>query len=111
MNIWMLLEPRKSLLAELFQHVDHPAFTPLFTSTEMAGYVEFSPLLVADESRQALSRSVRPAPGDWPGLIIESEHSCEALLAHLRHIFIVRFEQSRSLNQPLQLTISNGQES
>ncbi|MEB0094448.1 DUF4123 domain-containing protein [Pseudomonas sp. CCI1.2] len=96
MSIWMLLEPRKSLLAELFQHVDHPEFTPLFASTEMAAYVEFSPLLVADDSGQALSRSVRLAPGDWPGLIIESEHSCEALLAHLRHILIVRFDQTRT---------------
>ncbi|MDY7561568.1 DUF4123 domain-containing protein [Pseudomonas sp. AB6] len=95
MSIWMLLEPRKSLLAELFRQVDHPQLTPLFASTEMAAYVDSSPLLVTDDAKQALSHSVRQAPCDWPGLIIESENSHDALLAHLRHLLIVRFEQTR----------------
>jgi hypothetical protein len=95
MSVWMLLEPKEQLLAELFRHVDHPDFVPLFDSTELAIYAAFSPLLVADDSAQTLSRLVRQAPTDWPGLLIESEHSRDALLAHLRHLLIVRFEQTR----------------
>jgi hypothetical protein len=34
MSIWMLLEPKEQLLAELFRHLDHPdcVFRPIVTA-------------------------------------------------------------------------------
>lgn len=91
----MLLEAKDPLLAELFRQVDHPDFIYLFDTTELAVYRELGPLLIADDSHARLSQWVHQNPVDWPGLIIESEHSTEDLCAHLRHILIVRFEQTR----------------
>lgn len=95
MNKWMLLEPREQPLAESFRRVDYPDFVSLFDTTELSIYSELGPLLIADDSDALLSQWVHQVPAEWPGLIIESEHSSEDLRAHLRHILIVRFEQTR----------------
>ncbi|MGV8863914.1 MAG: DUF4123 domain-containing protein [Pseudomonas sp.] len=95
MTNWMLLERTDDLLPALFRQIDHPDFVPLFDTTELGLYSEFGPLLVKDNYQGALLQAMKHAPDNWPGLIIESEHSREALLEHLRHILIVRFELTR----------------
>jgi hypothetical protein len=95
MTNWMLLERTDDLLPALFRQMGRPDFVSLFGSTELALYSEFSPLLVKDNHQGSLLQAMKHAPDNWPGLIIESEHSREALLEHLRHILIVRFEPTR----------------
>jgi hypothetical protein len=94
MTTWMLLEYSDDLLVKLFSHIDLPDFVRLFDLTELATYSAFSPLLVKDDADGKLSRLMRQAPADWPGLMIDSEHTSHALLNHLRHILIVRLNQN-----------------
>jgi Domain of unknown function (DUF4123) len=95
MTTWMLLEHRDDLLPALFRQMGYLDYEGLFESTELATYSEFGPLLVKDDNDGTLLELMQAAPGDWPGLVIESEHRPEALLDHLRHLLIVRFEQTR----------------
>jgi hypothetical protein len=96
MTTWMLLEHRDNVLPALFRLMDYPDFTPLFEATELAAYADISPLLVKDDGDGTLLAALHAAPRDWPGLVIESEHSTGTLLNHLRHLLIVRFEQTRT---------------
>ncbi len=96
MTTWMLLERTDDLLPALFRTMGHPDFVELFDSTELASYSDSSPLLVHDDSDGALLGAMQTAPGCWPGLVIESEHSNEEVRKHLRHILIVRFGQNRT---------------
>jgi len=95
MNTWMLLERTDSVLPDIFRQIDIPDFVRLFDTTELAIYAEFSPLLVKDTDQGALLKAMQQAPSHWPGVVINSEHSVDALLQHLRHILLIRFEQSR----------------
>ncbi|MDY7568026.1 DUF4123 domain-containing protein [Pseudomonas sp. RTC3] len=95
MTTWMLLEHTDHLLPSLFRQMGRPDFVRLFDSTELMIYSQFSPLLVKDDSDGTLLQAIKEAPTHWPGLVIESEHSAEAVLEHLRHLLIIRFKQTR----------------
>ncbi|EPJ84527.1 MULTISPECIES: DUF4123 domain-containing protein [Pseudomonas] len=94
MNTWFLLERTEHLLPNLYRQVAQPDLTRLFDSTSLAGYDEQSPLLVKDDDSK-LSAAILQAPEQWPGLMLHSDHSTEAVLAHLRQILFVNFEENR----------------
>lgn len=95
MTTWMLLEHTDHVLPALFRQMGRPDFVRLFDSTELMIYSQFSPLLVKDDSDGTLLQAIKDAPTHWPGLVIESEHSVEAVREHLRHLLIIRFKQTR----------------
>jgi hypothetical protein len=95
MSTWILLDRTEDLLPALFRQMNNPDFVELFDSTELAIYADMGPLLVKDDGDGTLLHVTQAAPATWPGLVIESEHSAQALLDHLRHIIIIGFEQSR----------------
>lgn len=95
MTTWMLLEHTDHLLLSLFRQMGRPDFVRLFDSTELMIYSQFSPLLVKDDRDGTLLQAIKEAPTHWPGLVITSERSGEAVLEHLRHLLIIRFKQTR----------------
>lgn len=95
MSIWMLLESTEQRLPQLFRQVGAPELSLLFDSTELAPYHMQSPILVKADDRSGLLEAAQQTPEVWPGLIVQSEHPEEAVLAHLRQILLVRFEGNR----------------
>ncbi|WP_024647462.1 DUF4123 domain-containing protein [Pseudomonas syringae] len=95
MSIYLLLERTDTLLEQLYQTLPNPAPTLLFDKTELAAYREKSPILLDASGQNSLLDIVRETPEGWPGLIVESASSAEVVLAHLRHILVVRFEGIR----------------
>jgi hypothetical protein len=94
MNAWLLLERTEHLLPNLYRQVALPDLTRLFDSTPLAAYDEQSPLLVKDDGSK-LFAAIQQAPEQWPGLILRSEHSTTAVLAHLRQILFLNIDQNR----------------
>jgi len=94
MKRWFLLERTEHLLPNLYRQVALPELTRLFDSTPLAPYDEQSPLLVKDDASK-LFAAIQQAPEQWPGLMLHSEHSTTAVLAHLRQILFVNFDQNR----------------
>jgi hypothetical protein len=95
MNTWVLLERKDSLLPRIFQQIAAPDLALLFGTTELAAYVDQSPILVTCTDRSSLLDTVQKTPEDWLGLLIESDCSTAVLLAHLRQILFVRFDGNR----------------
>jgi hypothetical protein len=94
MKRWFLLERTEHLLPNIYRQVALPELTRLFDSTPLAPYDEQSPLLVKDDASK-LFAAIQQAPEQWPGLMLHSEHSTTAVLAHLRQILFVNFDQNR----------------
>ncbi|KAA0994669.1 DUF4123 domain-containing protein [Pseudomonas sp. ANT_J12] len=95
MTISILLERTDDLLQKLYQCLPDPNPTLLFESTELANCAEQSPIWVDTTNQTSMLELMRGSPEAWPGLIIESHASQNAMLSHLRHILIVRFGGER----------------
>lgn len=91
----ILLERTDDLLAKLYQRLPDPNPTFLFDATELADYTEQSPVWLEATGNASLLALMHEEPEHWPGLIIESQASHQTLLAHLRHILFIRFDQER----------------
>ncbi|WP_426142623.1 DUF4123 domain-containing protein [Pseudomonas sp. DWP3-1-2] len=94
MSAWILLERTGVLLPNLYRHIELPEIARLFDSTRLAAFDEQSPLLVKHAGSKLVS-AIQQAPLQWPGVILHSEHGRAAVLAHLRQILFVNFEQTR----------------
>ncbi|WP_095101587.1 DUF4123 domain-containing protein [Pseudomonas sp. Irchel 3A5] len=92
MNTWILLERAESVLPQLYRNIGAPQLSMLFDTTELAAYTEQSPILVTTDEASDLLKAVQQTPEDWPGLIIQSKHPTSVVLAHLRQILLVRFD-------------------
>ena len=95
MKTCLLLERTDHLLEKLYQLLPDPKPRMLFDKTELAPYRDKSPLWVAVTDDDRLLQTVHNAPESWPGLIIESPFHHDILLAHLRHLLIVNFDEIR----------------
>lgn len=92
---WLLLERTANLLPELYRLGEDPDPIRLFDGTELATCEEESPLLINAQANPSLLAAVQNGPLAWPGLLLESTGSAEILLAHLRQILFIRFDQER----------------
>ncbi|RMT80027.1 hypothetical protein ALP40_01000 [Pseudomonas viridiflava] len=95
MTASFLLERTDTVLEKLYQLLPDPSPSVLFDTTELEPYREKSPLWLAASASGSLLQAVHNTPEDWPGLIIESPAPPPILLAHLRHLLIVRFDDAR----------------
>lgn len=95
MNTWILLERPAAQLETLYHLATNPATQRLFVGTELNGFAEHSPLLVRLSNQPTLIQAIEQTPTQWPGLLIESTCDTPAVLAHLRHILFVNFDQQR----------------
>lgn len=95
MTTSILLEHTDDILRKLYQCSPPPQPTYLFDATELHGYAQQSPLWLECATSTVALDHMRGAPGQWAGLIVESQASREMLLAHLRHILVVRFDNGR----------------
>ncbi|MGP0174926.1 DUF4123 domain-containing protein [Pseudomonas sp. NCHU5208] len=92
---WLLLERTEHLLPELYRLGENPDPIRLFDDTELAACEEESPLLVDAQGNPSLLAAMQNEPLTWPGLLLETPGATEDLLAHLRHILFIRFDQER----------------
>nr|WP_082107415.1 DUF4123 domain-containing protein [Pseudomonas toyotomiensis] len=92
---WLLLERTEHLLPELYRLGESPDPTRLFDGTELAACEEESPLLIDAQANPSLLAAMQNEPLSWPGLLLETTGATEGLLAHLRHILFIRFDQER----------------
>lgn len=92
---WLLLERTEHLLPDLYRLGENPDPIRLFDGTELAACEEESPLLIDAQANPSLLAAVQNEPASWPGLQLEITGPTEGLLAHLRHILFIRFDQER----------------
>lgn len=92
---WLLLERTEHLLSELYRLGENPDPLRLFDGTELAACEEESPLLIDAQANPSLLAAMQSDPFAWPGLLLETPATAQDLLAHLRHILFVRFDQER----------------
>lgn len=92
---WLLLERTEHLLPELYRLGEDPDPLRLFDGTELAACEEESPLLIDAQANPSLLAAVQNEPLAWPGLLLETTETTEILLAHLRQILFIRFDQER----------------
>lgn len=95
MGHWLLLERTDRLLPELYRLGEDPDPIRLFDGTELAACEEESPLLINAQANPSLLAALLNEPLTWPGLLLEATGTTEGLLAHLRHILFIRFDQER----------------
>ncbi|MEQ4315063.1 DUF4123 domain-containing protein [Pseudomonas syringae] len=95
MSLYVLLERTDSLLEQLYRLLPAPEPCMLFDETELTNSRQASPVFLDADGQHPLLEAVSENPDDWPGLIIESASPVEVVLAHLRHILLVRFEGNR----------------
>lgn len=95
MNTWILLERPAAQLETLYRLAIHPDTQKLFAGTSLDGFAEHSPLLVRLNSQPTLTQAIEQAPTQWPGLLIESTVDTPSVLAHLRQMLFVNFDQQR----------------
>lgn len=92
---WLLLERTEHLLTVLYHQAEDPDPIRLFDGTELAACEEESPLLINAQTNPSLLATVQSEPLAWPGLLLEATETTEGLLAHLRHILFMHFDQER----------------
>lgn len=92
---WLLLERTEHLLSELYRLGEDPDPVRLFDDTELAVCEEESPLLINAQANPSLLAATQAEPLAWPGLLLETLATAQDLLAHLRHILFIRFDQER----------------
>lgn len=92
---WLLLERTEHLLSELYRQGGAPDPIRLFDGTELASCEEESPLLINAQANPSLLAAMQNQPFDWPGLQLENTGSLDDLLAHLRQILFIRFDEQR----------------
>lgn len=95
MTLSLLLERTEQVLEKVYQAADDPSPRLLFDSTELAECSEQSPVWLDSLHNPRLLELMSQEPGQWPGLIIDSTAPADILLAHLRHILLVRFGDAR----------------
>ncbi|BBP69118.1 hypothetical protein PHLH6_11220 [Pseudomonas sp. Seg1] len=95
MNTWILLERPAAQLETLYRLTTHPDTQKLFAGTSLNGFAEHSPLLVRLDNQSILTQAIEQTPAQWPGLLIESACDMSSVLAHLRQILFVNFDQQR----------------
>ena len=95
MNTWILLERPAAQLKTLYSLATHPDTQKLFASTSLNSFAEQSPLLVRLNNQPTLTQAIEQTPLEWPGLLIESACDTPSVLAHLRQILFVKFDQQR----------------
>ena len=95
MNRWILLERPAARLKTLYSLATHPDTQKLFANTSLNSFVERGPLLVRLNDQPTLTRAIEQTPTEWPGLLIDSETDTSSVLAHLRQMLIVKFDQQR----------------
>ncbi len=92
---WLLLERTEHLLPELYKLGEDPNPIHLFDNTELVACEEESPLLINAQANPSLLAAMQGEPLAWPGLLLETPATTQDLLAHLRHILFIRFDQER----------------
>lgn len=92
---WLLLERTEHVLPELYRLGENPDPLRLFDDTELAACEEESPLLIAAQANPSLLTAMQNEPLTWPGLLLETSATAQDLLAHLRHILFIHFDQER----------------
>lgn len=95
MNTWILLERPAAQLKTLYSTATHPDTQKLFAGTSLNPFAEHSPLLVRLNNQPTLRQAIEKTPAEWPGLLIESACDTPSVLAHLRQMLIVKFDQQR----------------
>ncbi|MHC8352707.1 DUF4123 domain-containing protein [Pseudomonas sp. RT4P38] len=95
MNTWILLERPAAQLKTLYSLAPHPDTQMLFADTQLSSFAEQSPLLVRLNNQPTLNQAIEQNPAQWPGLLIESTCDAPSVLAHLRQMLIVKFDQQR----------------
>lgn len=95
MNTWILLERPAAQLETLYRLATHPDTQKLFAGTSLDGFAEHSPLLVRLNNQPTLIQAIEQIPAQWPGLLIESTCDTPSVLAHLRQMLFVNFDQQR----------------
>lgn len=91
----VLLERTDDLLEKIYSLLPSPAPHFLFNETELADCKEQSPLWLEVMDNTPLLDAIHLEPEHWPGLLIESTSSTNVLLAHLRRILFIHFDQIR----------------
>ena len=95
MNTWILLERPAAQLEMLYRLAIHPDTQKLFAGTSLDGFAAHSPLLVQLNNQPTLTQAIEQIPAQWPGLLIESTCDTPSVLAHLRQMLFVNFDQQR----------------
>lgn len=95
MNTWILLERPTAQLKTLYRLATHPDTHMLYAGTSLDSFAEQGPLLVRLNNQPTFNQSIECSPAEWPGLLIESNFDTPSILAHLRQILIVNFDQQR----------------
>jgi hypothetical protein len=95
MNTWILLERPAAQLETLYRLATHADTQKLFTGTSLGGFAEHSPLLARLNNQPTLTQAIEQTPAQWPGLLIESTCDTPSVLAHLRQMLFVNFDQQR----------------
>ncbi|WP_223486549.1 DUF4123 domain-containing protein [Pseudomonas sp. A-RE-19] len=95
MNTWILLERPSAQLKTLYSLTTHPDTQMLFAGTQLSSFAEQSPLLVRLNNQPTLNQAIEQTPLEWSGLLIESTCDTPSVLAHLRQILFVKFDQQR----------------
>lgn len=95
MNSWILLERPAAQLKTLYSMARHPHTQMLFAGTSLNKFTAQSPLLVRLNNQPTLNQAIEQNPEEWPGLLIESTCDTPSVLAHLRQILFVNFDQQR----------------
>lgn len=95
MQRWFLFEYTDELLQKLYQLGDNPEPQLLFEGTTLGPYADQGPMLVSADANPAIAAAVNDIPADWPGLSIDSSHSLDELLKHLRQILFIGFDGQR----------------
>jgi len=95
MNAWILLERPAAQLKTLYSMSTHPETQRLFAGTSLNSFAEHGPLLVRLYNQPTLTQVIEKNPAEWPGLLIESTCDTPSVLAHLRQMLFVNFDQQR----------------
>ncbi|WP_191485823.1 DUF4123 domain-containing protein [Pseudomonas sp. FEN] len=97
---WLLLDVpgAPGVVEALRERYAHYLAYNLFEGTPFQGLAEVAPRLLQVSEDCLLSRLSRASPALWPGLFLHSRAPVQVLLAHLRRILVVAFdEQQRGL--------------
>ncbi|WP_338526347.1 DUF4123 domain-containing protein [Pseudomonas batumici] len=92
---WLLLDVpgAPGVVEALQERYAHYLAYNLFDGTPFRGLGEVAPRLLQLAEDCPLSRLCQANPGLWPGLFLRSRAPLSALLAHLRQILLVRFDE------------------
>ena len=83
-------------LKTLYSLATHPDTQKLVRQhLKLNSFAEQSPLLVRLNNQPTLTQAIEQTPLEWPGLLIESACDTPSVLAHLRQILFVKFDQQR----------------